>query len=143
MGSDTHLYHLFHFFVKATLAPSGKDKKALLEWKNPNEVCFPCSFLLQTLSKILLGLQLAQSQDHRSELPLYIHTWAHTHTLSVSMSDGGGLVTKSCPTFVTPWTVAWQAPLSVGFPRQEYQNGLPFSSLGDLLHLEIKLASPA
>jgi len=28
--------------------------------------------------------------------------------------------------FVTPWTVAHQAPLSVGFPRQEYWSGLPF-----------------
>ena len=33
--------------------------------------------------------------------------------------------------FVTPWTVAHQAPLSVGFPRQEYWNGLPFPSPGD------------
>ena len=31
----------------------------------------------------------------------------------------GGLVTKSCPTPVTPWTVASQTHLSVGFPRQE------------------------
>ena len=30
--------------------------------------------------------------------------------------------------FVTPWTVAQQAPLSVGFSRQEYQSGLPFPS---------------
>ena len=30
--------------------------------------------------------------------------------------------------FVTPWTVARQAPLSVGFPRQEYWSGLPFPS---------------
>ena len=30
--------------------------------------------------------------------------------------------------FVTPWTVARQAPLSMGFPRQEYWSGLPFSS---------------
>ena len=34
--------------------------------------------------------------------------------------DGGGLVTKSCLTFVTPCTVAHQASLSIGFPRQEY-----------------------
>ena len=34
--------------------------------------------------------------------------------------------------FATPWTVACQAPLSMGFPRQEYWNGLPFPSLGDL-----------
>ena len=39
---------------------------------------------------------------------------------------GGGLVTKSCPTLVTPWTVAHQAPLSMRFPRQEYWSGLPF-----------------
>ena len=31
---------------------------------------------------------------------------------------GGGLATKSCPTLATPWTVAQQAPLSMGFPRQ-------------------------
>ena len=33
---------------------------------------------------------------------------------------GGGLVTKSCPTIATPWTVAHQAPLPMGFSRQEY-----------------------
>ena len=32
---------------------------------------------------------------------------------------GGGLVTKSCPTLVTPWTVAHKALLSMGFSRQE------------------------
>ena len=37
----------------------------------------------------------------------------------------GGSVTKSCPTLVTPWTVARQAPLSMGFSRQEYYSGLP------------------
>ena len=40
----------------------------------------------------------------------------------------GGLVGKSCPTLVTPWTVARQAALSMGFPRQENWNGLPFPS---------------
>ena len=32
--------------------------------------------------------------------------------------------------FVTPWTVAYQAPLSVGFSRQEYWSGSPFPSPG-------------
>ena len=36
--------------------------------------------------------------------------------------------------FVTPWTVACQAPLSIGFTRQEYWNGLPFPPPGDLPH---------
>ena len=44
------------------------------------------------------------------------------------MGGGGGLVAKSCPTLVTPRTVACQAPLSMGFSRQEYWNGLPFLS---------------
>ena len=30
-----------------------------------------------------------------------------------------------CPTLVTPWTIARQAPLSTGFPRPEYWSGLP------------------
>ena len=34
--------------------------------------------------------------------------------------------------FVTPWTVACQAPLCMGFPRQEYWSGVPFPSPGDL-----------
>ena len=45
---------------------------------------------------------------------------------------GVGLVAELCPTLVTPWTVACQAPLSMGFSRQEYWSGLPFPSLGDL-----------
>ena len=32
----------------------------------------------------------------------------------------------------TPWTVAYQSPPSMGFPRQEYGSGFPFSSSGDL-----------
>ena len=46
---------------------------------------------------------------------------------------GGGLVAKLCLTLVTPWTVARQAPLSMGFPRQEYWSRLPFLTPGDLL----------
>ena len=42
---------------------------------------------------------------------------------------GGGLVVNSCLTLVTPWTVAGQAPLSMGFSGQEYWSGLPFPSL--------------
>ena len=45
--------------------------------------------------------------------------------------------------FATPWTVAHQAPLSMGFSRQEYWRWLPFPSPGNLPDLGIKLASPA
>ena len=45
--------------------------------------------------------------------------------------------------FATPWTVAHQAPLSIGFPRQEYWSELPFPSPGDLPDPEIEPTSPA
>ena len=45
--------------------------------------------------------------------------------------------------FATPWTVAYQAPLSMGFSRQEYWSGLPFPSPGDLPNLGIEPGSPA
>ena len=45
--------------------------------------------------------------------------------------------------FVTTWTVACQAPLSVEFSRQEYYSGLPFPLPGSLPDPEIEPASPA
>ena len=45
--------------------------------------------------------------------------------------------------FATLWTVARQAPLSMGFPRQEYWGGIPFPSPGDLPDPGIELTAPA
>ena len=45
--------------------------------------------------------------------------------------------------FVTPWTVACQAPLSMGFSRQEYWNGLPFPPPGNFPDPGIETTSPA
>ena len=57
---------------------------------------------------------------------------------------GDGLVTKSCLTLCDPMDcVARQAPLSMGFSRQEYWSGLPFPSPGDLPDSGIKLLSLA
>ena len=56
---------------------------------------------------------------------------------------GGDLVAKLCLTLCNPWTVARQAPLSMGFPRQEYWSRLPFSSPGGLPDAGIELESPA
>ena len=70
--------------------------------------------------------------------------------LSVLMQDrlvnggGGGslVVAKSCPALATPCTAVCQAPLSVGFPRQEYWSGLPFPSPLDLPNPGIEPMSP-
>ena len=63
--------------------------------------------------------------------------------LPILLGGGGDLVTKSCLTFATPWTIACQAPLSMGFSRQEYWSGLPFSSPEDLPNPGIEPKSPA
>ena len=47
------------------------------------------------------------------------------------------------PTLLTPCTVAFQAPLSMGFPKQEYWSGLPSPSPGDLPNPGIEPMSPA
>ena len=57
--------------------------------------------------------------------------------------DGGGLVAKSCLTLAILWTVACQAPLSMGISKQEYWSGLPFPSPGDLPDPGIEPGSPA
>ena len=61
-----------------------------------------------------------------------------THRLLIP----GGLVAQSCPPLATPWTVARQTTLSMGFPRQEYRSGLPFPSPGDLFDPEIETVPP-
>ena len=55
----------------------------------------------------------------------------------------GGLVTKSCPTPATLWTVACQALLFMGCSMQKYWNELPFPSPGDLPNPRSKPRSPA
>ena len=45
--------------------------------------------------------------------------------------------------FATPWTVAHQAPLSMGFSKQQYWSGVPFPSPGNLPDPGIKPRSPA
>ena len=64
-------------------------------------------------------------------------------TLNIEYGDGGSLVTHSCLTRATPWTVALQAPMSMGFSRQEYYSGMPFPSPGDLLNPGIEPSSLA
>ena len=56
--------------------------------------------------------------------------------------SGGGSVTKLGLTLGIIWTVAHQAPLSIGFSRQKYWSGLPFPYPGDLPNPGINFTSP-
>ena len=62
--------------------------------------------------------------------------------LEITLKQCCGLVARSCPTLKIPWTVAHQAPLSMGFSRQKYWSGLPFSSPGDLPAAGIEIQAP-
>ena len=63
--------------------------------------------------------------------------------ICILSSNGGGLVAKWRLTLATPWTVACQPPLSMGFFWQEYWSGLPFPSPGDFPDSGIEPGSPA
>ena len=69
--------------------------------------------------------------------------WLHKIQLGNILYTLVVLVTKSCPTLVTPRTGGHQAPVSMRFPRQEYWSGLPFPSPEDLLNPGIETVSPA
>ena len=53
------------------------------------------------------------------------------------------LVAKSCWILEMPWTASHQAPLSMGFPRQDYWSGFPFPSPGERSDPGIEPVSPA
>ena len=62
----------------------------------------------------------------------------------IAVCDGGGaLVAQLGLPLATPWTVAHQAPLSMGFPRQEYWNGLPFPYPEDLFNPGMEPVAPS
>ena len=67
------------------------------------------------------------------------HLWGHTESDTTEATAAA--VAKSCLTLVILWTC--QAPLSMGFSRQEYWSGLPFPSPGDLPNSGIEPRSPA
>ena len=63
--------------------------------------------------------------------PLYHVLFALADWIQLTLIPEGWDVPRCC-CCPTPWNIAHQAPLSMGFPRQEYWSGLPFSSPGDL-----------
>ena len=103
-----------------------------------------CTFLAHCTDTVIAtrGKKLTAWLDCSHDISCYIlsntKSMASTSKNGINVSThnnlylGGGLVAKSCPNLVTLWTVARQAPLSMGFSRQEYWNGLLFPSPGDL-----------
>ena len=105
--------------------------------------------------KVCAGLTSFHLQDHRTSCPGLVNFLAiKFSSLTPRPVDQGfsnfdvsiKSKVKSLSRvwlFVTPWTVAYQVPPSVGFSRQEYWSGLPFPSRGDLPDPGIERGSPA
>ena len=93
-----------------------------------------CTLVLQVIIKMhLLSIMLL--------FKVYFYFWlcwvfVAVHKVNVKSLSRARL-------FATPWAVAYQAPLSMGFSRQERWNGLPFPSPGDLPDPGIEPGSPA
>ena len=106
---------------------------------------------------IFLGSKIIADGDcsHEIKRLLLLRRKAMTNIDSILKSRDITLPTKVClvkvkvkslshvQLFGNPWTVAYQAPPSMGFSRQEYWSGLPFPSPGDVPDPGIKLRSPA
>ena len=101
-----------------TLNPNGMSKKAVFYLVRVRVLSGPKSSLVEDLG-----------QEDRTLLKFYREP-------SLLMLKNKLFLPFSMPCrvrcFSTLWTVAHQVPLSMGFPRQEYWSGLPFSSPGDL-----------
>ena len=80
--------------------------------EDPGEKSF---FPISTRSRIIHLLLLLPKKTIIETMEITYRFQRHRHALNIC---GGGLVARSCLTLVTPWTVAHQAPLSTGFPRQ-------------------------
>ena len=99
--------------------------------------CCPAKWISHIISPLFLDfLPIQVTTEHWVEFPVLSGRFSavicavyRSVVVAVTSAD---LVTKSCLTLATPWTVALQAPLSVGLSRQEYWSGLPFAPPGDL-----------
>ena len=116
---DTHSVsvHLFSLFINQI--------QITLLW------CHVSTYMLLN-SQTEAGLRL-------SHWPLLSHPVSEHHPHHVVVAE---LLSRVRPS-VTPWTVTHQAPLSMGFPMQEYWSGLSFPLSGELPEPEIKPVPPA
>ena len=76
-------------------------------------------------------------------LPIFPTTWRKPDCINRKKERKKLKSLSRVQLFETPWTVAYQAPPSMGYSRQEYWSGLTFLSPGDLPNPRIELRSPA
>ena len=100
---------------------------------------FLCTLILVLLYQ--LHLRPSSAGSWRLETPVLYYLLSNVGHIKTSYNSlgGDGVVEKSCLILVTLWTVAHQALLLMGFPRQDYRSGLSFSSPGDFTNSGMEL----
>ena len=145
----TIMFVIFNCIINNTvmsdsLLPCGLQPARLLcPWDFPgNSTGVGCHFLLQGIfhcRQMLLPSEPPGKSNNNTVLP-FKNSCQHISYSSVPVCM------LSCFSrvrlFVTPWTVACQAPLPMGFPREEYKSGLPFPLPEDLPDLRIEPCLP-
>ena len=111
-------------------------------------ICWFYSFFFSLLKIICsywtLKNQLRQNLLQEALLILFLTSHPTERKGSESeVAQAHRLFVQLCQLFAIPWTVACEAPPSMGFSRQEYWSGLPFPSPGNLPDPGIKPRSPA
>ena len=114
----------------------------------PSFHCFGLGSIPGSGTKILQATQCGQKNTCQMQLVVTIvdsSTSLEKCTQSIQQLEQPFVVQllRHARLFVIPWIVAHQAPLSMGFPREEYWNVLSFPSKGDISDPRIKPASPA
>ena len=153
LDTTEQLHFHFHFQCSQKGFPGGSDGKGSVfsagdsssrsgrfPWRwacQPTPVFLPGEFYRQ---RTLAGYSPWGHKE--SDMTERLSTHSGFTECSLLYTGGGFFVTKSCLTLVTLWTVAHQAPLSMGFPRQAYLSGLPIPSPGDLPNPGVKPGSP-
>ena len=157
-AQENKVCHCFHFFPYIYHEVMGADVMILVFWMlsfKPTFSVFSFTFIKRLFSssslsairmvsfvylRLLIFLLAILIPAYASSSPAFrmmYSTYKLNNQVKVKVKS-----LSRVQLFATPWTVAYQAPLSMGFSRQEYWNGLPFPSPGDLPDPGIEPGSP-
>ena len=129
---------IFSYFLLNDVTSLGRLTFSYMEWLlillNRPQVLMPFSFMFwdKDTRKSVYDHKLFDAEILNLITRTPLKNAKYTISSYISETLSCCLVAKLCTTFVTEWTAGRQAPLSVGFPRQEHWSGLPFPPPGDL-----------
>ena len=134
-AQENKVCHCLNCFPSICHEVMGQDAVILFFWI----LSFKPAFSLLSLSSFPKKC-LFQNDFHKKDLGSV--TAVSTQSAVALKSFTNNLVCLIAFDFLIPWTIARQAPLSMGFSRQEYWSGLPFPSPGTLLDPGFEPVSP-